>query len=92
MVRDLCVAVRDRHSGEWKRGHTAVERRVAGTLVFQNGGIRPTADQPEVGACLCFEGEALVTSPLVSIERPPKELVMQHCETPRSQVTLAAAW
>lgn len=91
MLRDVCIAVRDRHSGEWKREHIAVRRRVAGTLVFQNGGIRPTLDHPEVGACLCFEGEALVTSPLVSIERPAKEQVMRY-EAPRSETIRVAAW
>jgi hypothetical protein len=80
MRRDQCVAVRNRHTGGWVTRHIALSRRVAGTLVFQNGGVRPTLDLPEVGACICFDGEALVTSPLVAIERPERELVAGYPE------------
>ncbi len=79
--RDLCVAVRDRRSGRWLRGHLALRSRVAGGLRFTpEGGIVATEEQPAVGDALFFHapGRDLVTSPVVSVERPPKEAVESY--------------
>jgi hypothetical protein len=76
-VRDgKCVAVRDRRTGGFLRGHLALERRIEGGLkFFRNGSIAPNAGEPQPGESIYFasEGRDLVTSPLESVERPTKE-------------------
>jgi hypothetical protein len=74
----LCVAVRDRNTGEWMTDHVALQRTVSGSLQFlPNGAIRPNIGQPRVGESLFFAtgGRDLVTSPLLQEVRPPKSLV-----------------
>jgi hypothetical protein len=74
----LCVAVRDRRTGEFLHGHLALERKVAGGLrFFESGGIAPNPGEPRAGESLYFasEGRDLVTSPVESIERPSREVV-----------------
>lgn len=74
----FCVAVRDRRTGDFLHGHLALQRRVHGGLkFFPDGAIAPNAGEPRPGESLYFaaEGRDLVTSPLESVERPPKELV-----------------
>lgn len=76
--KDLCVAVRDRHTGEWLRAHLALRHRVHGTLKFnRQGGITPNTGLPAVGESLFFHasGRDLVTSPVLSIERPARDTV-----------------
>jgi hypothetical protein len=73
----FCVAVRDRKSGEFLHGHLALQRRVDGGLkFFENGGIAPNPGDPKPGESLYFatQGPDLVTSPLVGVERPSKEV------------------
>ena len=70
-----CIGVRDRRSGQPVPEHLARGLRLTGTLVFQNDGVRPTTEDAEVGACLCFEGEGLITSPVEAIDRPDKQLL-----------------
>ncbi len=79
--RDTCVAVRDRRTGRWLRGHLALRSRVAGGLRFtRDGGIVATEQMPSVGDALFFHGPGrdLVTSPVVSVERPPKAVVESY--------------
>ncbi len=79
--RDLCVGVRDRRSGRWLRGHLALRSRVAGGLRFTpEGGIVATEERPTVGDALFFHapGRDLVTSPVVAVERPPKEALESY--------------
>ena len=74
----LCVAVRDRASGDWLSGHVALNRSISGSLkVFTNGAIRPNLGAPRLGESLFFAtgGRDLVTSPLLEIARPPKNTV-----------------
>src|SRR3974390_1999819 len=74
----FCVAVRDRRTGDFLHGHLALQRRVHGGLkFFPDGAIAPNAGEPRPGEALYFaaDGRDLVTSPLESVERPPKELV-----------------
>jgi hypothetical protein len=80
----LCVAVRDRTSGEWLPGHVAINRTLSGSLKFYpNGAIRPNLGSPRVGESLFFAtgGRDLVTSPLLEVGRPEKALVERY---PRS--------
>ncbi|HQP38358.1 MAG TPA: hypothetical protein PLI95_24405 [Polyangiaceae bacterium] len=77
----LCVAVRDRASGEWLPGHVALNRQLTGSLRFYaNGSIRPSLGSPRVGESLFFGtgGRDLVTSPLLEVDRPPKTLVTDY--------------
>lgn len=79
--RDLCVAVKDRRSGHWLRGHLARGSRVSGGLRFSaRGGILPNVGTPNIGESLFFHatGRDLVTSPLVAVERPPREVVASY--------------
>ena len=82
----FCIAVRDRRSGDFLPGHLAVQHRLHGGLkFFANGAIVPNAGDPKPGEALFFaaDGRDLVTSPLVSIERPAKALVDAYPEPPR---------
>lgn len=76
--RELCVGVRDRRTGKWLRGHMALRSRVSGGLCFTpTGGIRANDGTPAVGESLFFvaDGRDLVTSPVVAIERPARDIV-----------------
>ena len=76
--RDTCVAVRDRRSGQWLRMHMALRNRIHGGIRFsRTGGIMPNLGFPKVGESLFFHaaGRDLVTSPVLSVERPEREVV-----------------
>jgi hypothetical protein len=77
----FCIAVRDRRTGEFLRGHLALSRPVHGGIrFFANGAIAPNTGEPRPGESLYFAsgGRDLVTSPLEQIERPSKELVLAY--------------
>jgi len=79
----FCVAVRDRRTGEFLESHLALRRRVHGGIRFYlNGGIQPNLGEPQPGEALYFEsgGHDLVTSPLLSVERPSREVVKGYVE------------
>jgi hypothetical protein len=75
---DRCVAVRDRRAGKWQLAHVTLNRTVSGSIRFRNDGEPfPTLKTPRVGDALFFGrgGPDVVTSVLVAIERPQKQLV-----------------
>ncbi len=77
----FCVAVRDRRTGDFLRGHLALRRRIHGGLRFYlNGAIVPNPGEPSPGEALYFatDGRDLVTSPLEKVERPPRDLVLAY--------------
>ncbi len=79
--KNVCVAVRDRRSGDWVRGHLAVRSKVSGGLrFFMNGAIKPNDGKPGIGESLffCAQGRDLVTSPVESIERPERQTVLSY--------------
>jgi hypothetical protein len=79
----FCIAVRDRRTGSFLHSHLALRRRIHGGLrFFLNGAIVPNPGDPQPGEALYFEsaGRDLVTSPLQSVERPPKEVVLAYLE------------
>ena len=79
--RGTCVAVRCRRSGDWIRGHLALRSTISGGLRFhESGGVQPNEGNPRIGESLffCAAGRDLVTSPVVSIERPPREVVTAY--------------
>jgi hypothetical protein len=76
-----CVGVRDRESGEWLRSHFAVERAVVGAIkFFDSGAMSASPGLPRVGESMYFEdlGRDLVTSCVVSVERPRPEIVAEY--------------
>jgi hypothetical protein len=77
----VCVAVRDRRTGQFVQGHSALAGRIdAGIKFFDNGSIAPSAGEPRPGECLYFasDGRDLVTSPLQAVERPCRETVSTY--------------
>lgn len=77
----VCVAVKDRRSGEWLRAHLALRQKVHGGIRFtRSGGISANDGMPEVGESLFFaaEGRDLVTSPVLSVERPERAVVKRY--------------
>jgi hypothetical protein len=77
----VCVGVRDRRSEEWLPGHLALRRQLFGSIRFlDNGGMLPTIGDPRLGDALFFGtgGRDIVTSALVSIERPAKSIVADY--------------
>src|SRR5689334_2699150 len=81
----FCVAVRDRRSGDFLRGHLALRRRIHGGLKFYlNGAIVPNPGEPQPGEALYFatDGRDLVTSPLERVERPARELALAYPGAP----------
>lgn len=79
--RDVCIAVKDRRSGEWLRGHLALKQRVFGGLRFSRAGaVSANVGAPTIGESIFFhaEGRDLVTSPVLSIERPVRDVVEQY--------------
>lgn len=79
--RDVCVAVKDRRSGEWLRAHIALRQRVQGGIKFtRSGGIQANFTGAHVGESLFFsaEGRDLVTSPVLCIDRPERQVVTNY--------------
>jgi hypothetical protein len=79
----VCVAVRDRRTGEWLPGHLALRRTLFGGIrLFMNGALLPNPGEPKVGEALFFGdgGRDLITSPLQSVERPSRDMVAAYPE------------
>ena len=79
--RRTCVGVRDLKSGRWLAGHLAVDSDMSGGLRFnREGGISPNEGTPVVGESIFFlaAGRDLVTSPIVSVERPGRDIVQTY--------------
>jgi hypothetical protein len=81
-LRDgICIAVRDRSTGQWLTGHSALRRQLSGAVrFFPNGRAVPSAARPRVGDALYFRsgGRELVTSMLSAIERPGRVAVARY--------------
>src|SRR5690349_19424965 len=68
----ICVAVRDRRTGEFKKTHAALGKHVSGGLRFNdNGGIESASTSADLkpGEQVCFSGDtdkdrSVITSPL----------------------------
>src|SRR5215472_17916306 len=83
----VCVAVRDRRTGEFLHGHLALCRTVEGGIrFFPNGAIVPNAGEPRPGESIYFaNGERdLITSPLERVERPSRALTQAYPASRRS--------
>lgn len=78
--RNLCVAVRDRRTGQFLKGHLALKTRVSGGLRFTPHGVTANDGFPSIGESLffCAGGRDLVTSPVESIARPERDIVTTY--------------
>lgn len=79
--RNVCVGVRDRNSGQWIRVHLALQSRVHGSLRFEpSGNVIPNPTTPSVGESLLFNanGQDVVTSTILAIERPTRDIVREY--------------
>lgn len=77
----VCVAVRDRTSGNWLLVHAALHHRLSGAVrVGKDREVTPSFDPPRIGEALFFgdDGADVVTSGLLAIERPQKATVSSY--------------
>ena len=77
----VCVAVRDRRTGDFLPGHLALRRPLFGGLrFFMNGALLPNPGEPKIGEALFFGegGRDLITSPLQAVERPAPDMVAHY--------------
>jgi hypothetical protein len=81
VLRDLCVAVRDRASGAWQPLHSATCAHVLGPVGSPDAEPRE-ALPVRVGERLCFYAAArrIATGAIVAIEEPTRALL---CEADR---------
>jgi hypothetical protein len=82
--KSTCVGVRDRESGRWIDAHFALNQPVAGAIrFFESGALSAAPGLPQVGESMYFEsrGRDLVTSSIVSVERPRREVVAEYMPT-----------
>lgn len=66
---DLCVAVRDRRTGEWLSSHESLGHKVTCMVAAVRGEWRKHALSPRVGSCLWFDG-VQVTTGSIRVIRP----------------------
>ena len=81
MKSSTCIAIRDRKSGDWQKDHFALQQEVSGSISFENAGsIKITPGLPKVGESMYFDiGRCdLITSEVVSIERPMADLLASY--------------
>lgn len=94
----ICIAVRDRHSGGFHSAHIALSLQLQGAVrIYSNGGVIPQPHDPEPGDAIYFtyvrpdgEERQIVTSKLLSVERPPKRVVASYPSPHRSTTRRAA--
>ena len=80
VAQELCVGVRCRHSDAWIEDHMAVGRSLSGGLVRTSHGYTPA--RPGPGASLWFDagGMDIVTSTVLTVDRPEKVEVTNYQE------------
>lgn len=76
--RNRVVAVRDRRTGSFDPYHAALFRKIGGAIGFHEHGFTAERELPSIGESILLEGTGTVTSPVVSVERPPRELVLLY--------------
>src|SRR5690348_8147347 len=77
----LCVAVRDRYTGNRLLQHPARKRRLSGSIRFNKRlDAYPTLDAPRLGEGLFFgdDGPDVVTSNILAVDRPEKSVVKAY--------------
>lgn len=79
-MRSACVvAVRDLKSGQWKSDHKSIGSELVASLCnAENGGFKvKVGTDTDLGVRLCFDVD-LITSPVLAVQRPPREIVMRY--------------
>jgi hypothetical protein len=78
----VCVAVRDVTTGDLVADHSAIGRKVSGSVVLHKGGLLAASksNDPEIGQRIHFALDAddssdVLTSTLETVERPPMEIL-----------------
>jgi len=80
----ICVAVRDRRTGQFLGAHVALGMRLVGGVNMTPNGLRlPKSEKPEVGDALCLtksieSSHQIVTSRVEAIERPSRDTVATY--------------
>ena len=81
----VCLAVRDRDTGAFIKAHRAIGKTASAAVTLANGGIASIAmpDEARPGERMHFvsgpeDPKDVLTSPLRSVERPPREIVEQY--------------
>jgi hypothetical protein len=76
---EICVAVRDRQTGQWAESHRALGHRMTGSLhTPRYNGDFPFRYAPEPGDQVVFDDgrkHHVITSELERVTRPPREIV-----------------
>lgn len=79
---DVCVAVRDRRTGEWDAEHKALGHKMSGALHTPRfSGDFPYRNAPEAGDQVVFDDgrkHHVITSELERVTRPPREIVQYY--------------
>lgn len=73
--KGICVAVKPRQSEAWFAEHDAIRMRLDGLV--KQGALIPVPEAPVLGARIYFSNgdDDVVTSPVVAVVRPPKNIV-----------------
>jgi hypothetical protein len=76
---DICVAVRDRNTGDFDRSHIAIGRKLEGALA-QGEGLAGFHRRPNIGDAMLFQAgkREVITSPVERVTRPPREIIQAY--------------
>ncbi len=75
---NVCVGVRDPDSGEWRSEHRALGLELLGGIEFKTDGTcKVNFGEAELGQQMCFAND-LMTTPIVDIDRPSREMVESY--------------
>jgi hypothetical protein len=78
----VCVAVRDRRTGQWETHHKALGHKMTGSIhTPQFNGDFPFRNTPEPGDQVVFDDgrrHHVITSELERVTRPPREIVQYY--------------
>ncbi|MCU0689799.1 MAG: hypothetical protein MUF54_00220 [Polyangiaceae bacterium] len=80
--KDVCVAVKPRQSKEWVAGQGALRMHLEGHV--KQGTLLPIPGPPALGYRMYFASgdNDVLTSPVIAIIRPPKDVVSEYPPDP----------
>lgn len=78
----ICIAVRDRRTGQWDPRHRALDHKMSGSLHTPRAPTDPPfRSVPEPGDQVVFDNgkkHHVITSELERVTRPPRDLVARY--------------
>jgi len=78
----ICLAVRDRRTGQWDASHRALGHKMCGALHTPRSATElPYNDVPQPGDQVVFDNgkqHHVITSELERVTRPPREMVARY--------------